>query len=215
MTQIRNKKEYIDISPDWSLQPGIFPGDTKFERKILMDFKNNHLELSSFSSTLHIGAHTDAPCHYSETGTGLEARDLNIYMGSAQVVEVSLGPNEPIEIHHIRDEITEQRVLFKTSSFDYIKGWNEDFNFFSPKTIEWLAQKNVLLVGIDTPSVDAATSKEMLAHKEIFKFDLAILEGLELTKVDAGIFDLIALPLPIKEVDATPVRAVLVKGSHL
>ena len=61
MPKIRNKRHYIDISPDWALQPGIFPGDTAYRRKTLMKFPENHLELSSFESTFHIGAHTDAP----------------------------------------------------------------------------------------------------------------------------------------------------------
>lgn len=211
MLQIKNQREYIDISPDWSLQPGIFPGDTNFSRKVLMDFNKDHLELSSFESTLHIGAHADAPCHYSPSGGGLEARNLNTYMGEAQVINVDLKPSSPVEISDIKVTINAQRVLFKTSSFNYQKGWSSDFNFFAPETIEWLAKNQVILVGIDTPSVDSADSKKMLAHKMIFKYDLAILEGIDLSKTVDGLYDLIALPLPIKEVDATPVRALLME----
>ena len=211
MPQIRNRKDYIDISPDWSLQPGIFPGDTKFSRKMLMSFENSHLELSSFESTLHIGAHTDAPCHYDKNGTGLETRNLNTYMGEAQVVEVKLQRGQAIQIKDIKVEITEQRVLFKTSSFNYTKAWQEDFNFFDPETIEWLAHKGVILIGIDTPSVDAATSKELLAHKMFYKHDLAVLEGINLSDASEKAYQMIALPLPIKEVDATPVRAILME----
>lgn len=211
MPQISNKVNYIDISPDWSLQPGIFPGDKQFKRTISMNFESDHLELSSFESTLHVGAHTDAPCHYSPKGGGLENRDLNVYMGQAQVIEVKIAKKMAIEIADIKVEITAQRVLFKTSSFDYHSGWCNDFNYFSPETIEWLAKKDVILVGIDTPSVDSATSKEMSAHKMIFKYDLAILEGIDLKMTKAGPGNLIALPLPIKEVDATPVRAILIQ----
>lgn len=211
MPQITNKRKYIDISPDWSLQPGIFPGDTQFARKVLMDFKNDHLELSSFESTLHIGAHTDAPCHYAKDGGGLESRDLNTYMGESQVIEVKLALSSPIEVKDIKRPINSQRILFKTSSFKYGEKWDPSFNFFAPETIEWLAKQNVILVGIDTPSVDSASSKDMLAHKMIFKYDLAILEGIDLSKVSNGNYELLALPLPIKDVDATPVRAVLIE----
>lgn len=211
MPQIRNEKRYIDISPDWALQPGVFPGDTKYSRKVLMDFEKSHLELSSFESTLHIGAHADAPCHYSKDGEGLETRDLNAYMGEAQVIEVQIEKKKAITPADFDCEITAQRVLFKTQSFNYESGWTDDFNFFHPETISFLASKNVVLVGIDTPSVDSADSKKMLAHKEIFKNSLAILEGIDLSGTKPGIYELIALPLPIKGVDATPVRAILVE----
>lgn len=212
MPQIRNRVSYIDISPDWTLQPGVFPGDIEYKRSFTMSFEKDHLELSSFESTFHIGAHADAPCHYSPKGTGLEARDLNVYMGEVQVIEVNIAKDTAIEIEDIKDKIKAQRVLFKTSSFNYQTDWSSDFNFFSSATIEWLAKQEVILVGIDTPSVDSATSKEMPAHKMIFKYDLAILEGINLKKAKSGLYQLIALPLPIKEVDATPVRAILIQN---
>ena len=134
-----------------------------------------------------------------------------MYMGRTQVIEVELEKGQPITPAHINSEILEQRVLFKTNSFDYKSGWTPNFSYFSPETIEYLAKNEAILVGIDTPSVDSSDSKDMPAHKMIFKHDLAILEGINLSEVHVGIFDLVALPLPISEVDATPDRAILME----
>ena len=75
--------------------------------------------------------------------------------------------------------------------------------------MKYLAEKEVMLVGIDTPSIDVCQSKTLDAHQAVMANDMAILEGVVLTEVPEGVFTLIALPLKIKEADASPVRAVL------
>ena len=72
-----------------------------------------------------------------------------------------------------------------------------------------LHDQGVILIGIDTPSVDLFESKDLTAHKMFLKHDMAILEGLVLTYVPESIYELIALPLPLVGFDASPVRAVL------
>ena len=68
----------------------------------------------------------------------------------------------------------------------------------------------IRLLGIDTPSIDPSDSKALPAHKAISENDLAILEGIVLDNVDPGVYNLIALPLPLVDADASPVRAVLI-----
>ena len=203
----------IDISPVISEKLAVFPGDVEFERSITMNFdKGHHLGLSSIKGTVHLGAHTDAPNHYHKDGSGIEKRDLNLYYGQCQVIKVSLPRGERIMPSHIKN-ISAQRVLFKTGSFPDPNNWNEDFNSLSPELIEHLADNGVRLVGIDTPSVDPATDKSLSSHLKIYEKDMAILEGIVLEHVTEGNYKLIALPLPIKDCDASPVRAVLIKES--
>ncbi|MFZ8933835.1 MAG: cyclase family protein [Bacteriovoracaceae bacterium] len=201
----------IDISPLISSNTAVFPGDTPFQRAKSMDFvSGHHLELSSITTTVHIGAHADAPSHYDSKGESIEHRDLNLYYGKCQVIEVSIGPGERIFPEHIKDKsIKSPRVLFKTNSFPDPNKWNDDFNSLSPELVDFLAQQKVILVGIDTPSVDPAAAKELTSHQAIYKNDMAILEGIFLEKVKEGIYTLIAFPLRIKNSDASPVRAVL------
>ena len=201
----------IDISPVISEKLAVFPGDVEFKRNMTMNFdQGHHLGLSSIAGTVHLGAHTDAPNHYHKDGSGIHERDLSLYYGECQIIEVNLPRGQRIKPEDI-GEVKASRVLFKTNSFPDPNNWNDDFNSLSPELIEELSKKGVRLVGLDTPSVDPATDKTLSSHLKIYELDMAILEGVILGHVDEGIYKLIALPLNIKDADASPVRAVLVK----
>jgi arylformamidase len=200
---------YIDISPVLRPKIAVFPGDTPFERNINMTFKEGqHLDLSEVRTTLHVGAHTDAPSHYHGNGKTIEERSLSLYMGDCQVIEVKGKPSR-IRPEDLKEEIRASRILFKTNSFPDPDKWNDDFTALSPELIHFLKSKKVVLVGIDTPSVDPATDKTLISHKAIYESDMAILEGIILTHVKTGLYQLIALPLRIEGGDASPVRAIL------
>lgn len=205
--------ELWDITP--MIHPGlaVFPGDTPFSRRVLMDFEHGqHLTLSSIETTVHLGAHTDAPNHYSSSGTGMEKRDPRIYLGAAQVIEVACRRGERIRVADLGGRaITAPRVLFKTLSFPDPSNWNGDFMSLSAELVEHLAAKGVKLVGIDTPSIDLEQDKILESHTAVAAHDMAILEGIVLDRVSEGSYQLIALPLPIQGADASPVRAVLVR----
>ncbi len=200
-----------DISPLISERLAVFPGDTKFTRTIAMSFeKGDHLQLSSFQTTVHLGAHTDAPNHYRKGLSGIDERALSIYMGRAQVIRVTVGRGERIMPKHIEGrKITSPRVLFHTGTFPDPNNWNSDFASLSPELIVHLARQGVKLVGIDTPSIDPESSKTLESHQVVADNDIAILEGIVLSKVPEGDYTLIALPLKIEGSDASPVRAVL------
>lgn len=204
-------RKAIDITPVITENIAVFPGDTTFQRNELLSFKNgNNLVLSSITTTVHLGAHTDAPSHYHADGKTMEERDLSFYMGDCQVIEVE-NKKERILPEDLKDEISAKRVLFKTGTFPDPNNWNDDFTALSPELINFLAQKGVCLVGIDTPSVDPANDKELLTHNAIYKTDMAILEGIVLEEVKPGRYDMIALPLPLAGADASPVRAILLE----
>lgn len=87
--------------------------------------------------------------------------------------------------------------------------WESEFTAISPDAIDYLASFGVVLIGVDTPSVDPETSKTMDAHKRVAAHDMRILEGLVLDDVAEGHYELIALPLKLAGMDAAPIRAVL------
>ncbi|MEK6772860.1 MAG: cyclase family protein [Bdellovibrionota bacterium] len=205
--------EIIDISPMVSKKIAVYPGDKPFEENFLLEMsKGDNFTLSSIHTTVHLGAHTDAPNHYHPEGESIEKRDLSLYMGAVQVIQVDLGPGERIKPEHLKGKnISAPRVLFKTLSFPDPNKWNSDFVALSPELIDFLSQKKVKLVGLDTPSVDLSDDKELLTHHRIYEKNMAILEGVVLNHVSEGIYHLIALPLKIEGADATPVRAVLLR----
>lgn len=205
-------KNIIDISPSISPRLAVFPGDEVFSRQVSLDMKQgDHLTLSSITTTLHIGSHTDAPSHYARDGASIDQRDLSLYLGPCQVVRMQkLRPGQRIYPEDLAGkDISAERILFYTGSF-HEELWSEDFNALSPELIEFLHKKGVVLVGIDTPSVDPASSKDLESHAALSRFDIAVLEGIVLEDVPEAFYTLIALPLKIEGADASPVRAVLI-----
>src|SRR5436190_986462 len=82
------------------------------------------------------------------------------------------------------------RVLFRTDSFPDPERWNEDFASLSPELVEMFASAGVLLIGIDTPSVDPFSDRRLEAHRELAARGLAHLEGLVLASVEPGFYTL-------------------------
>ncbi|MBY0316492.1 MAG: cyclase family protein [Bdellovibrionales bacterium] len=206
-------EKVYDISPEISPAMAVFPGDTPFQRKIILDVqKGDSLGLSSFTTTPHLGAHVDAPNHYSTSGVGISERSLHFYMGPCQVISVNLNRGERIKVEHIQKiKIRAHRVLFYTGSFPNPNVWNSDFNALSAELVDYLFAQKICLVGIDTPSIDLAEDQALESHKRIHAHDMAILEGVVLDQVPDGIYTLCALPLKMKGADASPVRAVLLQ----
>jgi len=200
----------IDISPLLSPRTAVWPGDVALERVNALSIADGaNIDLSAVRTTVHIGAHTDAPSHYAGGGTSIERRPLDLYYGPCQVVRVAVARGERITPDHVTEPITAPRVLFHTGTFPDPNRWNEDFAALSAPLVHWLADRGVVLVGIDTPSVDLCHDEILEAHTAIFTRDLAILEGVVLGHVRPGPYTLIALPLPIEGADASPVRAAL------
>ena len=203
-------RRILDISPLISTRLAVWPGDVAFSRAVSCSMEaGGHLELSSITTTLHLGAHADAPSHYVRNGAGIADLKLDAYVGPCQVVRVSLPRGERIQPQHIEGKIMAPRVLFRTDSFPDPNAFNEDFNSLSPELIEHLHAHGCLLVGLDTPSVDPFESKTLESHAALARTGMRNLEGLVLGAVDPGLYTLIALPLKLEGADASPVRAIL------
>lgn len=200
----------IDISPPITPSLAVWPGDTPPTRETLLDMKRgDHLTLSSLRATVHLGAHADGPNHYGADAPSIDERSLDYYIGPCQVVRVPVQRGGRITPDMIPVTISQPRVLFATDTFPDATKWNQDFAGLSPDLVNWLADRGVRTVGIDTPSVDLFESKDLPGHRAILRRDMAILEGLILRDVPPGEYELIALPLRLVGFDASPVRAVL------
>lgn len=204
-------EKIYDITPKISQRLAVFPGDRPFCRSIVQSIGDGqNFELSHMTASLHVGAHADAPSHYAASGVSIEKRPLGLYMGRAQLVRVrGITPGGRIEERHLTAPILAPRILFDTGSYPDPEVWTWDFNSLAPELLDVLADQGVRLVGIDTPSVDPADCEPLDAHQVLYRRDLAVLEGLALGGVPEGLYTLIALPLPIENGDASPVRAVL------
>ncbi len=195
------------------LRPGlpVWPGDTAFaaDRTWLLD-GDCPVNVSKVTFSTHSGTHADAPFHYDPTGRTAEAMDLTRYIGPCRVVDARHAKGFVTQAD-IAGALTNlpQRVLMRTfERFDH-SAWPADFTALDADLIETLANLGVVLVGLDAPSIDPETSKDLRAHNAVRRRGLSILEGLVLDDVPFGDYELIALPLPLEGLDASPVRAVL------
>ena len=202
-----------DISPLISTRLAVWPGDVPFSRSVALSMAEGaNLDLSSVTTTLHVGAHADSPSHYAAGAAGMDAVDLAPYYGPCQLMRVMVGRGERILPHHLKADITAPRVLFHTGTFPDPEAWNTDFASLSPELIEHLHGLGVLLVGLDTPSVDPFESKALESHQALARTGMRNLEGLVLGSVPGGLYTLAALPMKLEGADASPVRAVLIEG---
>jgi arylformamidase len=199
-----------DISPLISDRLGVWPGDTPPHRQVLCDLqRGDSITLSTLHATVHLGAHADAPSHYGLDAPAIHERSLDYYLGRCQVLRIGARPGQRIRPDMLPHSVVEPRILFASGTFPNPEDFNVDFAALAPELIELLHRQGVRLVGIDTPSVDLFDSKDLPAHQMVLQHDMAILEGLVLDAVPDGVYELIALPLPLVGFDASPVRAIL------
>src|SRR5262249_26778673 len=109
----------------------------------------------------------------------------------------------------LQTAVRESRLLIATDTYPDPERFQEDFAALSPELMEVLHEQGVRLIGIDTPSVDLFTSKDLPAHKTCLQYNMTCLEGFVLKDVPPEIYELIALPLKLVGFDASPVRAIL------
>jgi len=200
----------IDISPPLSGSIAVFPGDTPLAREVLLDIaRGDPITLSTLRATVHLGAHADAPSHYGRDARTIDRQPLDRYLGRCQVVAARVGRGSLVGPDDLPEPITEPRVLIRTGTWPDPSVFNRDFAALSVDLIDHLGDHGVRTIGIDTPSVDPSDSTDLAAHTAILARDLAILECLDLSGAEPGIYELIALPLRLVGFDASPVRAVL------
>ena len=199
-----------DISPGVSPDSPLFPGDQAYQQRWTATLSPGcPVNLSAITMSPHIGAHADAPLHYAEGAATIGSVGLEPYLGRCRVVHaLRCGPLvQPFHLQHAAAGLP-PRVLVRTCERAPTL-WSAEFSAFAPQTLAWLAQQGVLLVGIDSQSVDPADSKTLPSHQQLFTHGLRVLENLVLDDVPAGDYELIALPLKLMTADASPVRAVL------
>ena len=199
-----------DISPPILDSLAVWPGDTPPTREVLLDMnRGDNLTLSTLRATVHLGAHVDAPSHYGADAPTIDQRPLDCYLGPCQVIHVDVKRAARVTRADIRCDIDQPRVLIRTGTYPDPCSFHEDFAGIDPALVDDLHADGVRLVGIDTPSVDLFSSKDLPAHQRFLANDMAILEGIVLREVPEGIYELIALPLRLVGFDASPVRAIL------
>ena len=206
--------QLIDISPRLAPEIAVFPGDTALSRETLLELKRGDpVTLSTLRTTVHLGAHVDAPSHYGAGAESIDDLPLDRFVGPCRVLRVAVGQGELVTWESVQRALGErhptQRLLFATGTYPDPTNFDRSFAGIEPGVIRELRRQGVELLGVDTPSVDPADSKQLPAHLACLEAGITILEGLVLDDVAEGEYELIALPLRLVGFEASPVRAVL------
>lgn len=204
-----------DISVPIRAGMPIYEGDPGVEIQAWSSLaKGDSANVSFLHFGAHTGTHVDAPAHFIENAGTLDALPLDALLGPARVVRV---PDEKTEIDSAFlaacDLEGTERVLFHTrnSSFWAGGGFREDFTHLLPEAAQILVDLGVRLVGADYLSIEKFHSGDHRTHLTLLSNQVIIVEGLNLSEVPAGDYELICLPLKIADGagDGAPARAVL------
>ncbi len=200
----------IDISPPLSPRIAVWPGDRPFESIWTMRLRDgDSCNAGALSMSAHTGAHADAPYHFLEDGARIDAVPMESYIGECVVLDVRGEERLTMALLERLAWRDAPRALFRSRDRVDPERFPERFFHLTAEAAIQMAAAGVRLVGMDTPSVDAFTSKTLDAHKALLRGGVAILEGLDLSRVEPGRYELIAPPLRLEGMDASPVRAVL------
>jgi arylformamidase len=148
----------------------------------------------------HLGTHADAPSHVLPDGDAIGAVSLHPFIGPARVVDL-VGSGEIGPDALPPRAIGLPRVLFRTLGSA----------FLSPLAAVRLAEKGAILVGTDALSIDPVDAEDLPVHRMLLSRGVALLEALQLQHVAPGDYGLVAVPLAFETLDASPVRAVLIR----
>jgi arylformamidase len=207
-------KKLIDISVSLKNPMPTWPGSIGFRLESLMGLdRGDEANVSRLDMDVHTGTHVDAPHHFVHGAPTVETLNLETLMGTALVVE--LPETDAITAQHLTElEIpsTVSRLLFHTRNSQL---WQQDITEFQPNFValtadaaQWIVDRGIALVGVDYLSVQRFNDSP-LTHEILLTAGVIVIEGLNLTEVQGGFYQLICLPLKIAGAEGAPARAIL------
>ena len=178
-----------------------WPGDVPFSSRLTSSLAEGALwDSTCFTMSSHLGTHADAPSHVIPGGASAGSLPLEPFLGPARVVDLE-GRGEVGADALPRRSIGARRILFRTRGR----------SFLSPLAALRLAERGAVLVGTDGDSIDPEDAEDLPVHRTLLSLGVCLLEALDLSAVEPGDYRLIALPLKLTDLDAAPVRAVLIR----
>ena len=201
-----------DVTLPFSEEMIVYPGDppVKIERQTIINKNEARSNLSLYSFGSHSGTHVDPPFHFIEKGVTVDKLPLELLMGRARVVEVT-APRIDESVLEEFDFTADARVLFKTRNSYLLnrKSFVEDYVYVTPGAARALVSNGIKVVGIDYLSVDKLGDEGFETHLVLLGAGTVIIEGLDLREIEPGDYEMICLPLKIKDGDGAPARVVL------
>ena len=202
----------IDISRSLTANTAVWPGDTPYSlTQVVRRADGDSVNVTRLDMSSHMATHMDAPYHFTDDGARVEQLDLSRYWGLAQVVTVAKesGPLTPADFAHADLTLAPRLLVHSRASQQDPTQFHHDFVYPSPELADFLGQQGIILYGADAPSMDASDDPTLPGHNALLRNDIMILEGLDFTAVEDGLYELVALPLKLVNGDGSPIRAAL------
>jgi len=195
----------------------IYPGDPSFEHKFVSSLVGGQgANVSVLTMGAHTGTHIDAPYHMVQSGATVDRIDPSILVGPAVVIDATGRDAVNVEDLAGWEWSAIERVLFKTDNsgkLEQLDQFIEDYVPLAGESAQFLVENGVKLVGIDYLSVDRFHSGTHPAHMPLLEAGVVIIEGLDLSEVSGGLYEVFCGPLKIMGADGTPARVMLVDRS--
>ena len=212
----KKKSEWIDITIPLRNAMVHWPEDPvppQVERIMDVD-RGDKVTMSHINIISHTGTHIDAPLHFIYGGGSIDEMPLDTAMGPARVIEIR--DTESVKPEELKDYNIQpgERILFKTQNSSRVYQTDkfvEDYVYFSAEAAHFFVEKGVRVVGLDYISIGSYQSQPNLVetHETLLRNGIYILEGINLSGVKAGQYELICLPIRLERGDAGPARAIL------
>lgn len=203
-----------DISVELAIGTPEWPGDTPYSCGWTASIADgSSVNLSTLTTSPHVGTHADAPVHVRDGWPGAHELPLDAFYGPAVVIDVTnvAGDLSFADIQPAIAPYRLERLLLKTGRSIATGTFPDEWPTLSESCAQQLVGMGIRLIGTDAPSVDSKESKSLPVHKMLFSGNAFILENLDLRRIAAGPYDLMAFPLKVMALDAAPVRAVLIE----
>jgi arylformamidase len=202
----------FDISRPLAPAIPVWPGDTPYElRTTWRRSEGSSVNVTTLTMSAHTATHVDAPYHFTDDGQTMESVDLSAYWGPAQVVTVRRAAGEltPADFDGYDLGRAPRLLVHSPASEADPSRFHHDYAYPSPELADFLGSHGIVLYGADAPSMDASDSKTLPGHAAMQRNGILILEGVDLSGVPDGLYELAAFPLKVVGGDGSPVRAVL------
>ena len=196
----------VDITRSLRVGMAIYPGNPEVAFKQVAPADENSSAVTKIVMGSHSGTHIDAPAHITAGAAGTASYGLGQFSGPAEVIDLTAA-TEVISGSQL-PKTTAERVLIKTiNSSTGQEVFDESFVALEESAARELAERGVVLVGIDAPSIKKKGIKDQ-THALLLEAGIIILEGLWLPEIEAGSYELLCLPLAV-DLDGAPARAAL------
>ena len=202
----------LDVSVPLAAGIPAYPGNPEFELQAVKRIADGgSSNVSRLVMGTHTGTHVDAPKHYFDDGSGVDALPLDLLLGRTRVIDITkrggIGPDELAEAG-LREDL---RVLLKTTNSALWNGesFHQDYTYLTEGGARYLVEQGVKVVGIDYLSVEQYKKAGAPAHRALLSQGVVIIEGLNLAEADPGMYEMYCLPLRVAGGDGAPARVIL------